>query len=82
MHVGATALSRATFGQGSGQIWLDDVRCTSNERRLIECPASNIGSHNCAHSEDAGVRCTAPTCMTMLHKLQEYINTMHDIDVA
>ena len=72
MHVGATALSRATFGQGTGQIWLDDVRCTSNERRLIECPANNIGSHNCAHSEDAGVRCTAPTCMTLLY-MQECV---------
>ena len=62
-YLGATALSRATFGQGSGQIWLDNVACTSTESRLIECPANNIGSHNCAHSEDAGVRCTAPTCM-------------------
>ena len=63
---GATALSRAAFGQGSGQIWLDNVACTSSERRLIECPANNIGTHNCAHSEDAGVRCTAPTGIIIL----------------
>ena len=62
INSGATALSRATFGQGTGQIWLDDVRCTSTETMLIDCPASPIGTHNCAHSEDAGVRCQALPC--------------------
>ena len=57
IHTGATALSRATFGQGTGQIWLDNVACTGSETRLIDCPANPLGSHNCAHSEDAGVRC-------------------------
>ena len=56
------ALSRATFGQGSGQIWLDNVLCTGSEIRLIDCPANAIGSHNCAHSEDAGVRCGVTVC--------------------
>ena len=58
---GAVALSRASFGAGTGRIWLDDVACTGNERRLIDCTARPLGSHNCQHSEDAGVRCTAPT---------------------
>ena len=60
-YAGAVALSRATFGRGSGQIWLDNVRCTGSEIRLIDCPANSIGSHNCVHSEDAGVRCVAST---------------------
>lgn len=59
--LGATALSRATFGPGTGQIWLDNVACAGTESRLIECTANNIGTHNCVHSEDAGVRCTEPT---------------------
>ena len=58
-YAGATALSRAAFGQGTGQIWLDDVRCTSTETNLLDCPASPLGVHNCGHSEDAGVRCRA-----------------------
>ena len=58
LYIGAVALSRATFGQGSGQIWLDNVACTGSEARLIDCPANPIGTHNCAHSEDAGVRCS------------------------
>ena len=54
---GATAFSRAEFGQGTGPIWLDDVRCVGTESRLANCPAHSIGDHNCAHGEDAGVRC-------------------------
>lgn len=51
------ALDRARFGQGSGEILLDNVRCTGSESRLIDCPANALGDNNCAHSEDAGVRC-------------------------
>ena len=55
----AIAFSRAALGQGTGQIWLDNVRCTGTEGRLINCPANPIGNHNCVHSEDAGVRCAS-----------------------
>ena len=60
--IGSEALSRSAFGAGTGQIWLDDVLCTGSESRLIDCPANPLGSHNCQHPEDAGVRCAAPTC--------------------
>ena len=52
---GAIALSRATFGQGTGDIVLDDVACIGTETMLTDCPFNSI--HNCAHTEDAGVRC-------------------------
>lgn len=48
------------FGQGSGQIWLDDVICNGTETRLDQCRNRGIGFHNCSHFEDVGVRCTAP----------------------
>jgi len=52
---GAQALRLAFFGQGSGPIHLDDVRCTGSERRLVDCTYTPID--NCFHFEDAGVRC-------------------------
>ena len=52
---GSEALGQAFFGQGTGQIFLDNVVCTGDESTLISCP--HITNHNCQHSEDAGVRC-------------------------
>lgn len=49
------ARSSATFGEGTGTILMDDLRCTGNETTISSC--THTSSHNCGHSEDAGVLC-------------------------
>ena len=53
----AIAMQEAFYGEGSGQIWLDNVRCTGTEDSLDQCQHSKWGIHNCDHSNDATVLC-------------------------
>ncbi|RMC13551.1 hypothetical protein DUI87_08627 [Hirundo rustica rustica] len=53
----ARARTMAYFGEGKGPIHVDNVKCTGNERSLADCIKQDIGTHNCRHSEDAGVIC-------------------------
>ncbi|XP_066267217.1 neurotrypsin-like [Branchiostoma lanceolatum] len=47
----------ATFGEGTGIIWLDDMECLGNETSLSQCTHKDWGDNNCKHEEDAGVVC-------------------------
>ncbi|XP_072180910.1 scavenger receptor cysteine-rich domain-containing protein DMBT1-like [Diadema setosum] len=51
------AIRGAGFGQGAGQIVLDNVQCQGSEERLEDCPHNGFFRHNCVHNEDAGVSC-------------------------
>ncbi|XP_042685256.1 deleted in malignant brain tumors 1 protein-like isoform X1 [Centrocercus urophasianus] len=57
----------ATFGQGEGQIWIDDVTCVGTEASLSLCQVTSWGSHNCGHREDAGVECLEPTQVRLVN---------------
>ena len=56
-YTSGTAYGDAVYGQGTGQIWLDDLMCIGNETSLLNCRHGGIGSHDCWHEEDASVDC-------------------------
>ncbi|XP_026066298.1 scavenger receptor cysteine-rich domain-containing group B protein-like [Carassius auratus] len=47
----------AYFGEGSGQIWMDNVNCTGNESALSKCAYLGLEHNDCSHSKDVGVIC-------------------------
>jgi len=69
----AKAWSQAHFGEGSGPVLLDEVRCTGNELSIEQCPKSSWREHNCGHKEDAGVSCTplTGTSVTNSHTVKQ-----------
>ncbi|NXQ72866.1 DMBT1 protein, partial [Quiscalus mexicanus] len=61
------ALGSAYFGQGSGDIVLDNVRCSGNEVSLLRCNHTGWRIHNCAHYEDASVVCSGTPTLSSPH---------------
>ena len=53
------AQHHAFFGEGSGEIWLDNLNCVGNESTIGECSHRGWGIEYCRHSEDASVKCSA-----------------------
>ena len=51
------AVGIENFGQGTGDIWLDNVGCNGNEGHIRHCGHPGFGVHDCNHGDDAGVYC-------------------------
>lgn len=52
------AKGSAFFGEGQGDIWLDDVQCSGEEMSIFQCNHKPFGTNNCGHGEDVGVICS------------------------
>nr|XP_056720380.1 soluble scavenger receptor cysteine-rich domain-containing protein SSC5D-like [Euleptes europaea] len=48
----------AWFGEGTGTIWLNEVRCLGTERHLHACRHKGFRRHVCTHEEDASAICS------------------------
>jgi len=53
----SAARHNAFYGQGSGDIWLENLNCVGTEWTIGNCSHRGWGIENCDHSEDAGVKC-------------------------
>uniref|UniRef100_A0A3B4AMV7 SRCR domain-containing protein n=1 Tax=Periophthalmus magnuspinnatus TaxID=409849 RepID=A0A3B4AMV7_9GOBI len=62
------APTNAAFGQGTGPIWMDEVRCLGSESSVTDCRHNGFGIHDCGHIEDAGVICEGK-CYTGLFSI-------------
>ncbi|XP_050394984.1 neurotrypsin, partial [Patella vulgata] len=54
---GAVVRKGSHFGQGSGQIWLDKVKCNGSEAVLANCEHNGFGQATCGHANDVSVIC-------------------------
>ena len=52
------AFHEARYGQGTGPIYLSNLRCTGNESNLMDCESTaEWGYVHCGHNQDAAVSC-------------------------
>ncbi|XP_042578547.1 deleted in malignant brain tumors 1 protein-like [Cyprinus carpio] len=72
------AKSAASFGQGSGTIWMDDVLCAGNEFTLKSCSLNGWGIHNCTHQHDAGVICQSVRLVNGDNKCSGRVEVLHE----
>merc|ERR1712080_33416 len=49
--------SEAYYGAGTGNIWMDELKCNGNESSIFDCDYEGWGKHDCSHYENAGVEC-------------------------
>ena len=66
--VAVSAPGSARFGPGSGQTWLDNVRCSGSENSIENCRHNGWGTESCEHSEDASVICSSKLYLKVAFK--------------
>ncbi|XP_078695032.1 scavenger receptor cysteine-rich type 1 protein M130-like isoform X2 [Branchiostoma floridae x Branchiostoma belcheri] len=47
----------AFYGEGTGKIWLSDLKCTGDESSVRSCNHADWGANSCTHAQDFSVVC-------------------------
>ena len=55
--LGSIAKGNATFGEGSGLIYLERISCVGREDSVLDCSNPGLEMQSCVHAQDAGVVC-------------------------
>ncbi|XP_061077379.1 deleted in malignant brain tumors 1 protein-like [Conger conger] len=48
----------ATFGQGEGQVWAEEIHCRGNESQINFCSTKPSQNQPCSHGNDVGLVCS------------------------
>ena len=59
-HHAVEARSGASFGEGTGPVWLSNLGCSGSESNISQCAnsTSEWSEQDCGHDRDVGVVCT------------------------
>ncbi|XP_070557234.1 uncharacterized protein [Ptychodera flava] len=48
----------ASFGKGTGIVWMSQVECKGYEASIFHCPSGKpLGENQCSHDKDVGITC-------------------------
>ncbi len=47
----------ASFGSGSGPIFIESLRCDRNEVNILDCDEVNMRRESCTHNQDVSIQC-------------------------
>lgn len=65
--------SEAGFGVPSGPVLIDETNCLGTESRLAYCRHNGVGTLNCDHSKDVGLRCQAEAPQLVITPNDQYL---------
>ena len=74
--LGATVIlnaSEAGFGVPTGPVLFDEANCLGSENRLAYCRHNGIGTLNCDHSQDVGLRCVTEPPQLVITPNDQYL---------
>ena len=55
------------YGDGTGEIWLENVQCDGTETDIGECSHNGWGVHQCEHHDDVAIFCTTGKLRPAVH---------------